>query len=77
MSLKTAKKLCVGFLVIFSILMVVMILTTNPSWGYAAIVVMGAYGIFHHCCWRCPQCVKNLGPLWIKHCPHCGNDLSQ
>ena len=77
MSLKTAKKLCVGFLVIFSVLMVVMMLTTNPSWGYAAIVVMGAYGAFHHCCWRCPRCGKNLGPLWIKHCPHCGNDLSQ
>ena len=25
--------------------------------------------------WRCPDCGKFLGGLYVKHCPNCGCDL--
>lgn len=25
--------------------------------------------------WRCPDCGKFLGGLYVKHCPNCGNRL--
>ena len=26
--------------------------------------------------WRCPKCRKNLGPLYVKYCPNCGEKLN-
>ena len=75
MDLRKAKKLCFLLLGIFVILMLVMGITSNPVFGYLAIGVMAIYGIFHYFFWRCPRCGKNMGSLWVKCCPECGEKL--
>ncbi len=76
MDLRKAKKLCFLLLGIFMILMLAMGITSNPVFGYLAIGVMVIYGVFHYFFWRCPRCGKNMGPLWVKCCPECGEKLS-
>ena len=76
MELKRAKTICVLFLGVFLVLMLAMGITSDTAYGYAAIGVMGIYGIFHYCYWRCPKCGKNMGPLWVKCCPECGEKIN-
>lgn len=76
MDLRKAKKLYYLLLGIFVILMLAMGITSNPVFGYLAIGVMAIYGIFHYFFWRCPRCGKNMGSLWVKCCPECGEKLS-
>lgn len=76
MELKKAKMTCFGILGIFLILMLIMGVTSNPAFGYAALGVMAIYGVFIMIVWRCPKCGKNLGPLWVKCCPNCGEKIS-
>lgn len=76
MKLKKAKMICFGILGIFLVLMLIMGVTSNPVFGYAALGVMAIYGVFIMIVWRCPKCGKNLGPLWVKCCPNCGEKIS-
>ena len=76
MELKKAKIICFGMLGIFLVLMLIMGVTSNPAFGYAALGVMAIYGVFIMIVWRCPKCGKNLGPLWVKCCPNCGEKIS-
>ena len=75
MKLKTAKRMSMCLLGLFAMLMLIMVLAGDSAFGYIAIAVMGAYGIFHCMFWRCPVCGKNIGPLWVKCCPTCGEKL--
>ena len=75
MDLKKAKIISIVLLGIFAVLMAAMALATDTAFGYAAIAVMGIYGVFQLLFWRCPYCGKNLGPLWVKCCPNCGGKL--
>jgi len=72
MRLTTVKRIALALLTGFLLLMMTMGFTSNTVFGYIAIAVMGIYGIMLCIFWRCPACGKNLGALWIKHCPHCG-----
>ncbi len=56
--------------------MALMLLTYNAVFGYIAIAVMCLYGILVAAFWRCPKCRKNLGPLYVKYCPNCGEKLN-
>lgn len=76
MELKKAKMICFGMLGIFLVLMLIMGVTSNPAFGYTALGVMAIYGVFIMIVWRCPKCGKNLGPLWVKCCPNCGEKIS-
>ena len=76
MELKKAKMICFGILGIFLVLMLIMGVTSNPAFGYAALGVMAIYGVFIMIVWRCPKGGKNLGPLWVKCCPNCGEKIS-
>lgn len=76
MDIKKVKAICFGFLGIFMILMLLMGIVSQPVFGYFAIGVMVIYGVFHYFFWRCPRCGKNMGPLWVKCCPECGEKLS-
>lgn len=75
MELKKAKMICFVILGIFLVLMLTMGVTSNPAFGYAALGVMAIYGVFVMIVWRCPKCGKNLGPLWVKCCPNCGEKI--
>lgn len=75
MNLKRVKRIGLLLLGIFSILMLIMPVTLHTVFGYLAIAVMGIYGVFLMKFWRCPNCDKGLGALWIKHCPHCGEKI--
>ena len=72
MKLRKVKAIAKSLLGIFSALMALMLLTYNAVFGYIAIAVMCLYGIL----WRCPKCRKNLGPLYVKYCPNCGEKLN-
>ena len=76
MNLKTTKKISILLLGVFAALMLIMALTLKPIFGYIAIAVMGVYGVFILIFWCCPKCSKNLGPLWVKCCPNCGEKLN-
>ena len=75
MDLKNVKIICRLILAIFLVFMMIMGITSNPVFGYLSIAIMAAYAIFHQLYWRCPNCNKNLGPLWIKCCPNCGEKI--
>lgn len=75
MDLKTIKRICIILLSVFGVAMLTMGVTTNTMFGYFAITVMGVYGILLLLFWRCPNCKKNLGPLWVKCCPNCGERI--
>jgi len=76
MNLRTMKRVCFFMIGIFAILMLAMGITKNSILGYMAIAVVIIYGITHCIFWRCPKCEKNIGPLWVKHCPNCGEKIS-
>lgn len=76
MDLKRIKNICFLFLGIFAVLMLVMAITQSAIFGYIAIAVVAVYGIFLAVFWRCPNCKKNLGALWVKHCPNCGEKVN-
>lgn len=76
MKLRKVKAIAKSLLGIFSALMALMLLTYNAVFGYIAIAVMCLYGIFVAAFWRCPKCRKNLGPLYVKYCPNCGEKLN-
>ena len=75
MKLRKVKAIAKSLLGIFSALMALMLLTYNAVFGYIAIAVMCLYGILVAAFWRCPKCRKNLGPLYVKYCPNCGEKL--
>ena len=75
MDLKKVKLISFVMLGIFALLMLGMILTTGLLFGYLALGTMAVYGIFLIIFWRCPKCGKNLGSLWVKHCPNCGEKV--
>ena len=76
MKLRKVKAIAKSLLGIFSALMALMLLTYNAVFGYIAIAVMCLYGILVAAFWRCPKCRKNLGPLYVKYCPNCGEKLN-
>jgi hypothetical protein len=75
LKLHTAKRICFAMLALFGLLMLLMALTQNPRFGYGAIAVIALYGVFIIIFWKCPNCKKQLGPLRVKFCPHCGAKL--
>ena len=77
MDLKTRKVVCFVIIGILILLLMTMGITRNPIFGYIAIAVLGGYGVFHYVFWRCPNCGKNMGPLWVKCCPNCGGRVNQ
>lgn len=76
MKLRKVKAIAKSLLGIFSALMALMLLTYNAVFGYIAIAVMCLYRILVAAFWRCPKCRKNLGPLYVKYCPNCGEKLN-
>ena len=76
MDLRIAKTICFIIVGIITILLSAMGITTNPVFGYLAIAAVVIYFIFHHTFWRCSKCGKNLGPLWVKCCPNCGEKIN-
>lgn len=76
MNLEKAKIISRLLLGIFAVLMLILVLTLKPVFGYIASAVMGVYGIFLLMFWRCPKCGKNLGALWVKCCPNCGEKIN-
>lgn len=76
MKLRKVKAIAKSLLGIFSALMALMLLTYKAVFGYIAIAVMCLYGILVAAFWRCPKCRKNLGPLYVKYCPNCGEKLN-
>ncbi len=76
MKLRKVKAIAKSLLGIFSALMALMLLTYNAVFGYIAIAVMCLYGILVAAFWRCHKCRKNLGPLYVKYCPNCGEKLN-
>lgn len=76
MELKKVKTICFLILGVFLVFMLTMGVTSNTVFGYAAIGVIALYGVFIMMFWRCPSCGKNLGPLWVKCCPNCGDKIS-
>ncbi len=72
MNLKQIRQINFLILGIFVVLMLLLALTLNPIFGYMAIAVIVADGIFVLKFWRCPECDKYLGPLWIMYCPNYG-----
>ena len=77
MNLRNVKKVLMTFLAVFALLMMAMAFTHTAAFGYAAIGVVCIYGLLISRFWRCTRCGKNLGPLWIKHCPHCGEVIAE
>lgn len=76
MNLKQIRQINFLILGIFVVLMLLLTLTLNPIFGYMAIAVIVADGIFLYKFWRCPKCDKNLGPIWITYCPNCGKKIN-
>lgn len=75
MDLNKVKAICFVMLGIIAALLLVMGITSNPVLGYSAIAVLVVYFIFHQFFWRCPKCGNNIGPLWVKCCPNCGENI--
>ncbi len=79
MRLKTVKTICYTLLAVFCILMLFLLLTQTPAFGYAAIGIAALIGVFMAAFWRCPHCGKNLGQLGIsskaKYCRYCGKEI--
>lgn len=75
MDLRKVKAICFVILGVFTVLMLSMGIAANPVFGYIAIGVVTIYGVFHHFFWRCPKCGENMGPLWVKCCPNCGEKI--
>ena len=75
MDMKTTKIICYFMVGIVAVLVIAMMITKCAIFGYAAIAGMAFYAGFHHLFWRCPACEKNIGPLWVKHCPNCGEKI--
>lgn len=77
MDLRKAKTICLIIVGIITFLLLTMGMASNPVFVYFAILVaLLIYFIFHHIFWRCPKCGNNLGPLWVKCCPNCGEKIS-
>jgi len=76
MRLKKTKAALYLILAGVVLLLVVLGLTRSPGFGYAAIGMIVVYGVVHQIRWRCPKCSKSIGPLWVRHCPHCGEKLT-
>ena len=76
MSLKQTKIILYLLSAVLALLLLALGCTRNAAFGYAAIGMIVVYGIVHQACWRCPKCRHNIGPLWLKCCPHCGEMLN-
>lgn len=77
MRLKTVKWLSGILPGLFAASMAAMCITASMVFGYIGIALVVIYGIFHTVLWRCQTCRKNIGPLWVKHCPECGEKLGE
>ena len=75
MNLRTVKKVCYVLIGILLLLIILMGLTRLPLYGYIAIGLLVAHGVFTLIFWRCPHCGKSPGHLTAKFCPHCGGNL--
>ena len=75
MKLTKIKAISILLLGVFVVLMLLMGMTANVAYGYGAIALVVIYGIIQLTCWKCPKCGKNLGPLWVKCCPNCGEKV--
>ncbi|MDO5418231.1 MAG: hypothetical protein Q4F29_13600 [Lachnospiraceae bacterium] len=75
MSLKLAKKICFIFILVAFVFASLLLITQIVAFAYLVLGIAGIYIIFELKFWRCPACNKNLGSLWVKHCPICGEKL--
>jgi len=75
MNLETVNAISKVLLGAVAVFMLIMMITLNTVFGYIAIAFMGVYGVFLIVFWRCPSCGKNLGALWVKCCPNCGEKI--
>ena len=78
MKLKTAKAVMWVLLAIFCVLMLLMAWTRFAPFGYAAIATIIVYGIINTAFWRCPNCGKCIGGIWLgkyNHCRYCGEEI--
>lgn len=75
MNLKIVKIICYFLFGLAVTFMVVMLITRNPIFGYVGIGVMSIGTIFQSSFWRCPNCKKSLGMLWVKNCPFCEEEI--
>ena len=76
LNLKTIKIIGILLQIIAYSIAFIMILTRNMYLGYIAIGVLCIDGIVLFLQWRCPQCHKNIGPLWAKCCSKCGEKIN-
>lgn len=75
MNLETVNVISKVLLGAVAVFMLIMMITLNTVFGYIAIALIGVYGVFLIVFWRCPNCGKNLGALWVKCCPNCGEKI--
>ena len=78
MKLKTVRTVLLVIFSIFCVLWLFAFLTKFPPFGYAAIATIIAYGIINIVFWRCPNCGKCIGGIWLgkyNHCRYCGEEI--
>ena len=78
MKRKTAKAVMWGLLAVFCVFMLLMAWTRLARFGYAAIAAVIVYGIINIAFWRCPNCGRCIGAIWLgkyTHCRYCGEEM--
>lgn len=75
MNLKNIKFIGILLQVIAYIFAFFLVITKNNFLGYTAIILLGIDGVILLLFWRCPECNKNIGPLWTKCCSKCGEKI--
>ena len=78
MKLKTARTVMWGLLATLCVSILLLTWTRFAPFGYAAIAIIIAYGIINIAFWRCPNCGKCIGGIWLgkyNHCRYCGEEI--
>ncbi len=75
MDLRTTKFLLNSTFLMIIASLVIGSLMDNQVLIYIMIAFFVIYGILYMGFWRCPECKKHLGKLFVHKCKHCGKDL--
>lgn len=77
MKLKTVKKILYAILALAVLLIIIMGITRQIAYGYAAIAVAAGYIVVISAFYRCPNCDRRLGRIddRIKYCRLCGQEI--
>ena len=78
MKLKIVRAVLWVLISIFSVLILLYIWTDFAPFCYVSIAVIIAYGVINIDFWRCPNCGKCIGGIWLgkyNHCRYCGEEI--